>query len=77
MVAAEAALNAARGQADLAAQSLARVEELQRRGAAALSRYEGAVAQRDSTAAAGAATADLARARDAARYGTLTAPSTG
>ncbi len=78
VAAAQAALDAARGQAELATQSLARIEELRRRGSAAVSRYEGAVAQRDSTAAAVvAATADLARATDAARYGTLTAPTDG
>ena len=78
VAAAQAALDAARRQAALAGQSLARIEELRHRGAAAMSRFEGAVAQRDSAVAAVvAATADLARAQDAARYGTLTAPADG
>ena len=78
VAAAQAALDAARRQAALAGQSLARIEELRHRGAAAMSRFEGAVARRDSAVAAVvAATADLARAQDAARYGTLTAPADG
>jgi RND family efflux transporter MFP subunit len=78
VAAAQAALEAATGQAELAAQSLRRVEELQRRGAASMARYESALAERDSAVAAeAAATADLARARDAERYGTLTAPADG
>lgn len=78
VAAARAALDAARGQAELASQSLARVEELKRRGVAPTARYESALAERDSTAATVvAATADLARAMDAARYGTLTAPAGG
>lgn len=76
--AARAALKAARAEAALAGQSLARVEELNRRGVAATAQLEAAIAQRDATAASvRASEADLARAEDAERYGTLRAPADG
>lgn len=78
VAAAEAAERAATAKADFAAQSLARVEELHARGVAPVATLEQVQAK---TAAARAqleaARADLARARDAARFGTLTAPSGG
>lgn len=76
--AAKAALRAAAAKADFAGQSLARAEELHARGVAPVATLEQVQAK---TAAARAqleaARADLARARDAARFGTLTAPSGG
>jgi len=78
VAAAEAAVRAAQARADLAAQTLARVEELARRDVAPASQLEAATANRDSTAAALiAAQADLERARDAAENGILTAPADG
>ncbi|MGD9862247.1 MAG: efflux RND transporter periplasmic adaptor subunit [Pseudodonghicola sp.] len=75
---ARAALKAARAEAELASQSLARVEELNRRGVAAAAQLEAATASRDATAASvRAAEADLTRAEDAERYGTLRAPADG
>lgn len=78
VAAARAAVAAAQAQADLAGQSLARAERLNQRGVAATSQLEAATAQRDSAAASlRAAEADLLRAEDAARFGTLRAPSDG
>lgn len=75
---ARAAVAAATAQAELAAQSLTRAEELTRRGVAATAQLEGAQAARDTTQARlTAAAADLVRAEDAARFGTLTAPMDG
>ncbi|MBI1170164.1 efflux RND transporter periplasmic adaptor subunit [bacterium] len=76
--AAEAALTAARTAADVAAQSLTRAQELARRGVASTETLQNA--QRGSDAAAAqvqSAAAGLARARDAAGFGTLTAPNDG
>ncbi|MFD2173535.1 efflux RND transporter periplasmic adaptor subunit [Rhodobacter lacus] len=78
VAAAEAGRNAARAEAEFAAQSLARAEELHRRGVAPKATLEAAQAKDISArAAVEAAEADLARARDAAHYGTLTAPAAG
>ncbi|MDK3020158.1 efflux RND transporter periplasmic adaptor subunit [Pseudodonghicola flavimaris] len=78
VAAAQAALKAAQAAADLAAQSLTRVEELNRRGVASTAQLEAAIAERDATAAsARAAEADLTSAEDAERYGTLRAPADG
>jgi len=78
VAAAEAGIRAAGAQADFARQSLARAEELFRRGVAPEAALEAAQAKAQaSTAAVEAARADLARARDAARFGTLSAPSAG
>lgn len=75
---AEAALRAARASADFATQSLARVAELNRRGVAPLASLEAATAKSSAAVAAvHAAEADLARARDAEAFGTLTAPAPG
>ena len=75
---AKAGLRAARAQADFASQSLARAEELFRRGVAPVATLEGVQARAAAArAAVEAARADLARARDAARFGTLTAPAAG
>lgn len=75
---AEAALRSARASADFAAQSLARVGELNRRGVSAISSLEAATASASTAeAAVHAAEADLARARDAEAYGTLRAPAPG
>lgn len=76
--AAEAALRAAEASAAFAAQSLARAEELARRGVASQAALEGAQASHTAAAAAArAALADLERARDATHFGTLTAPASG
>lgn len=76
--AAKAAESAARAQADFADQSLARVMELVRRNVASTAQLEEAQAAADTAnAQAAGAQADLARATDAARFGTLTAPSDG
>lgn len=78
VAAAEAALRAAQAQAELAEQTLARVDELARREVAPTSQLEAATANRDSAAAAlVAAQADLDRARDAAENGILVAPEAG
>ncbi|SOC18980.1 efflux RND transporter periplasmic adaptor subunit [Rhodobacter maris] len=78
VAAAEAGLSAARAEADFAAQSRARAEELHRRGVAPKATLEAAQAKDLSArAAVEAAEADLSRAQDAARYGTLTAPAAG
>lgn len=75
---AEAALSAEAAEADLARQSLARVEELARRGVAAEAQLEAAQAQAAAAAArTEAARANVSRARDAASFGTLTAPEGG
>lgn len=78
VAAAEAALRSAEASAEYAAQSLARAQELSRRGVASAAVLE-AVQARNSAAvaAAHAAQAQLARARDAASFGTLTAPAPG
>ena len=78
VAAAKAGLRAATAQAEFAAQSLARAEELFRRGvtpAAALEAVQARAAA--ARAAVEAARADLTRARDAARFGTLSAPAAG
>lgn len=76
--AAQAAVNAAQAQAEFAAQSLARAEELRRREVASEAVREAAQAKADAARAAlRAAQADLVRAVDAARYGTLRAPASG
>ena len=67
LTAARAAVAAAGARAELAAQSLVRAQELQRRGVAATAQLERAQAAR----------ADLTRAEDAARFGTLLAPMDG
>lgn len=76
--AARAAVSAAAAQADFARASLARAQELARRGVAATAQLEKAQAGRDTAEAQlAAAEADLARAEDAARFGHLTAPMDG
>ena len=78
LTAARAAVAAAGARAELAAQSLVRAQELQRRGVAATAQLERAQAARDTTEARlTAARADLTRAEDAARFGTLLAPMDG
>ncbi|GHG94072.1 efflux RND transporter periplasmic adaptor subunit [Pseudodonghicola xiamenensis] len=75
---ARAALKAAQAEAELAAQSLTRVEELNRRGVASAAQLEAATAQHQATTASvRAAEADLTSAEDAERYGTLRAPADG
>ena len=75
VAAARAALAAAEAKATLAAQQYARAETLRQRGVASDVALSDAEAHRDATAAqAESARADLSRAEDAARYGTLTAP---
>ncbi|WP_143128586.1 efflux RND transporter periplasmic adaptor subunit [Rhodobacter sp. JA431] len=78
VAAAEAALRAAKAQAEFAAQSLTRATELHRRGVAPEATLEAAQAN-DTAAKASvqAAQADLTRARDAEAFGTLTAPEDG
>lgn len=76
--AAEAARAAAAASAAAAAQQLTRTEELSRRGVAAADQLE--LAQRGNDTAKAqltAAEADLARAKDAEQFGTLTAPMDG
>ncbi|MGI3165434.1 efflux RND transporter periplasmic adaptor subunit [Pseudooceanicola sp. 200-1SW] len=76
--AAEAALSSARAEADFAEQSYARVRTLADRDIAAQAQVEQALARRDATAAqVAAAEADLASAREALTYGSLTAPMDG
>ena len=76
--AAQAALRAAEAEADLASKSFDRARELSDRGVASKAQLEGALAQRDATAAKlRAAQADLSRAEDAARFGKLVAPADG
>ncbi len=78
VAAAEAGLRAASARADFAAQGLARAQELFRRGVAPEATLEAVQAQASAAAAATeAARADLVRARDAARFGTLSAPADG
>lgn len=78
LAAARAAVTAAAATADFAGASLARAQELTRRGVAATAQLEGAQAGRDTAEAQlAAAKAELARAEDAARFGTLTAPMDG
>lgn len=78
VAAAEAGLRAARADADFAAQSLVRAQELHRRGVAPQATLEAAEAKATAArAAVSAARADLTRARDAARFGRLTAPAAG
>ncbi|PYE82344.1 efflux RND transporter periplasmic adaptor subunit [Pseudoroseicyclus aestuarii] len=73
--AAEASLRAAQAQADLAQQQFGRTQQLSERGVSTQQALEQAEAGRDSSAAQlRSAQADLDRARDAARFGTLTAP---
>lgn len=75
---AEAALDSAVAEADLARQSLERVMELSRRGVAAQAQLEAAQAQADATAAqVEAARANRDRARNAEGFGRLTAPDAG
>ena len=76
--AAQAGLDAARAEADFAAQGYARTRQLSDRGIATAAQLEQAEARRDSTAAqVDAAEAQLSRAEDARRFGTLTAPVDG
>lgn len=76
--AATAALAGARAEAALAEQTLARTQELLRRGVSSAVQLETAQSARDSAVAqAASAEADLARARDAARFGVLSAPMDG
>jgi RND family efflux transporter MFP subunit len=76
--AASAALNSARTAADVAAQGLARAQELSRRGVATTAALQNAQQGSDAAAAqVRSAAAGLARARDASGYGTLTAPTDG
>ena len=78
VAAAQAALREAEAGADFAAQSLGRAEELHKRGVAPLATLEAAQAKAAAAAAATeAARADLLRARDAERFGTLIAPAAG
>ncbi|SIS53578.1 efflux RND transporter periplasmic adaptor subunit [Phaeovulum vinaykumarii] len=78
VAAARAALSAAEARADLAEQTRTRVRELHRRGVSPEAQLEAAEAGADSaTASLRAARADLARAEDAARFGTLRAPADG
>lgn len=78
VTAARAALSAANASADLGAQSLQRAQELANRGVASNAQLEAAQANSDAAAAqVVAATADLARAEDAARFATLRAPMDG
>jgi len=75
---AEAALVSAEATAQAAAQQLIRAQELAQKGVASSERLEGAQRSNDTAIAqATAAKADLARAKDAARFGTLTAPLDG
>lgn len=75
---AEAALRSAEASAAFAAQSLARAEELARRGVAPRAQLEAAQAGHAAARATErAAAANLERARDAAKFGTLTAPAAG
>lgn len=76
--AAEAALRAAEASAAFAAQSLARAEELARRGVAPQAALEAAQAGHAAALASErAAEANLERARDATHFGTLSAPASG
>ncbi|KQB15577.1 efflux RND transporter periplasmic adaptor subunit [Rhodobacter capsulatus] len=78
VAAAEAGLRAARAEADFARQSLERAQELQRRGVAPLATLEAAAAKAAAArAAVDRARADLSRARDAERFGRMSAPSAG
>lgn len=75
---ADAALASAEATAQAAAQQLIRAQELAKKGVASAERLEGAQRANDTAIAqAAAAKADLARAKDAARFGTLTAPMDG
>lgn len=75
VAAAEAALASARAEADLATSQYDRTSQLLARGVATEAQLEEVRANRDATAAqVNSARADLARAEDAARFGTLTAP---
>jgi RND family efflux transporter MFP subunit len=78
VAAAEAAVRAAQATAELAEQSLARVQALSERGVAAANQLEAAQAQNESSAAQVlAAQADLVKARDAAKFAILRAPIAG
>ncbi|WP_376871921.1 efflux RND transporter periplasmic adaptor subunit [Albirhodobacter sp. R86504] len=78
VAAAEAAVRAAQATAELAEQSLARVQALSERGVAAANQLEAAQAQNESSAAQVlAAQADLVKARDAAKFAVLRAPIAG
>ena len=76
--AAQAALAGARAEAALAQQTLARTEELVRRGVRSEAQLESAQGARDSAVAQlASAEADLERAQDAAGFGVLAAPMDG
>ncbi len=76
--AAQAALAGARAEAALAQQTLARTEELVRRGVRSEAQLESAQGARDSAVAQlASAEADLERAQDAAGFGVLAAPIDG
>ncbi len=76
--AARAALQAAKAQAQIASQSYARAQELNRRGVAPQSSLEAAQAAMQTSAAnALAAQEAVTRAEDAASYATLLAPQNG
>ena len=78
VAAAEAGLRAAQAEAEFADQSLARAQELNRRGVAPQAALEAAAAKAAAArAAVSSARADLSRARDAERFGCLTSPATG
>ena len=78
VAAAQAALDAAQAEADLARQSFSRVQSLLERGIATQAQEEQALASRDATAArVEAAQAALAQAEEVARFGTLVAPQGG
>ena len=78
LAAARAGLEAAEAKATLAAQQYDRVETLRGRGVATQAQLDQVRAGRDASAAqAESARATLARAQDAAGYGTLTAPRDG
>lgn len=78
LTAARAALEAAEAEATLARQQYDRVAQLVARGVASTRQMEQAEASRDASAAqADSARAVLAKAQDAAQYGTLTAPKDG
>jgi len=78
VAAATAALAGARAEAVLAEQTLARAQELVRRGVSSAAQLEAAQSARDSAVTqVTSAEADLERAEDAARFGTLSAPMDG